>query len=420
MPRRVRKRELLKLAGQLGLGLGLGTMALLPGCSAAPSRPAVESRSPGLTASPTTRAPVAWAYEPPGWLDGWKSSLQSGKPAWVTLIGDSFGQGAYAADWRRSGWFGRVRAALLDGRPAYADFLPMADSSFFSPTYAGQPAWTIDQPRQAEAVVAGIARVVAWRGAAGGTPLARFTSPDPCTRLELLYQNPFAAAGESWRYQVDDDQPRVVVLPARGPETLRLGIDGLDSRRHRVTVTEQSVDSAAYIYGISTFGEGTLGFASCAVAGEEAAFYNDAAATQPPLRWRLFTPSTFPSGAQLTIIALGINDLTAGRTAQQFGADLEQLIQGARQAQRNGSILLVVNHNPAPRDGFKGFGNAQDWPGYVDVMRLLASRYTSGLVDFQSRWTDPYAAGFITAAQPHPNDQGHADMAAAILALLQA
>ena len=65
------------------------------------------------------------------------------------------------------------------------------------------------------------------------------------------------------------------------------------------------------------------------------------------------------------------------------------------------------------------FGNPHSWHLYLAAMKDVAATYGCAFVDIHAKWGETgVAQGFQTASQPHPNDAGHADIAAVLEGIL--
>ena len=86
----------------------------------------------------------SFLYLPDGWDDCWRAAKAASgtTPAWVTLLTDSVGQGAYADNMLTHSWTQLVAANLKARFPTeYAEYWSISDctnaASFWTPTPRG-------------------------------------------------------------------------------------------------------------------------------------------------------------------------------------------------------------------------------------------------------------------------------------------
>lgn len=135
--------------------------------------------------------------------------------------------------------------------------------------------------------------------------------------------------------------------------------------------------------------------------------------------WRPLASLTTAGSAlicPLAIICLGINDALAGRSTAAVSADLAKIIPSL---QAVGTDVILVVPPPSPISVVSQ--PAQD--AVTAAIVAAASTYGLPLLDMTYRWTSQAISqplGFYAgAADVHPSQQGHTDLASAVASLLR-
>lgn len=379
-------------------------------------------------------------FAPDDWDTGYRAALRGSATAPVNLavLGDSFSHGSPAVtDFTNLIWWPRFRSGLLAKYSQGADFWQITQcNAFFAQggnTYNGTPPFTsVNTSNVALFYGFGFGAMAWWSPNPAGT-LWTFTTPYACTDIDILTIDWFTG---SWIYTVDGGADQTVTIAtAPSPNNLRrTAITGLANTTHTIICKSQSGGNVHAIMGCIAWKSKTVGlrFAWCAAAGAYVASFTGAGQTALPdwshsLIWQGKSGSTetgfgFPAVPDLAIIALGINDCTGfGQAPEGYQGGLRRICQAFRRGNPNCSILFMANSNPDgdSSDVTTSFANSIQWPLYIDRMMNIAIDYNAALVNFHAKWGETGVnQGFQLATDPHPTDNGHADINTTLSALL--
>lgn len=365
---------------------------------------------------------------PDGWDTGWKAAKAAAAttPAWMTGIGDSFMHGAYATDWHLTGWFGQLKTKFsAAGYGTHADFWPISSNLVRNPSMTGTIPFVITSTGISWAQN-GFGELPIWTGAGVGS--ITFTAPYACTALDLVYVDSSQGVG-TWTYTVDGGAP--VTVTTVGSNTVkRIQLTGLANSAHTIVCASQSGNFVLQFCGVSTYAGTTgVGYGRLAYSGATTVAGIGQTGFKPsdkPAAYAGLAASAvfagFPLAPHLAIVALGINDNTAGIGLDAYRQTLRRLSQALRRGRPDVSIMFVINSvaNGVTSDQTSNFfGNPTQWPLYQQVQRQVAAEFNAAVVDFQAKWGETaVASGFTALAQGHPAQAGHDDMATTIYAVL--
>lgn len=375
-----------------------------------------------------------WAVLPHGWDDVWVAARNASgsTPCWITVIGDSVGQGSISTDFMATSWYALLRGSLINRYGLYGDFYSLAESARFltyaGGTYNGTPPWVIGVAPAAWNAH-GYGRVPTWTSAPSN--FATFVSPAACTAMDIIYGHPYVSSG-TFTYTVDGGTGVVVSMGNTDQYQHRAQITSLANTTHTIILTAQSADNAAHVWGVATYPSGGtgVGFGKLSAGGVKLIDWTTSS-TQPNNRMTLMQGLTssastgfgFPTQPHLAIIELGLNDcqsLALGPDGFEHG--LRLMIQGLRRGRANCSIVLLVPSNPDGQSSDVTSGllsNPENWPLYAAKMASVARAWNCALVNIHGKWGENgVALGFQGATNPHPIDAGHADIAALLGGIL--
>lgn len=369
-----------------------------------------------------------YLYLPEGWDGAWKlaKAASSGTPAWMTVLGDSITQGAFATAWNTGGWYGLVRDNLIArGLIRHGDLWSPADSLDFISSYGGTPPFTVSATNRTWRNW-GFGNAPTYTGAA--SEVVTFDTPYACTAMDF-HTNNFAAGDLSYNI---DAAGAVTITSTTDRWNKKTSVSGLANTTHQVKFSQASVTNAMALTGITTYANPSagIGFARQAASGNPGYIYRingspvDMAAIWQGRTTSLTTGYGGPTQPALAIIALGINDCQSsfGFGPWEFYEVLRRLITAFRRGSPGCSILIIGYSNPDSVycDLSSGlFTNPQHWPLYLDAMARASAAYRCAFVNIHAKWgATPVAQGFMTNGSAHPNDAGHADIANVLTPIL--
>ncbi len=385
-----------------------------------------------LAAVPSlVQAYATWQYLPPTWNIGWNAALTNAvtTPCWIAVIGDSIAQGLVATNFMTSSWFALLRWMLLQHSPLFADFYTPAHSGAYIRTtgisYHQQLPWSFRPSIPVKFTVQGYGRVPMLEGTVLRT-FATYTSPYPCSGLDIIWANRFGVADATWSFAIDSATPQTVTTPPLGIYPYRLSIYGLEPQRsHTIAFSNQSATAAWNVWGVASYSghSGGIGFALLASAGDSVQTWNPS--KQEPLgrEFLLAGPSYigntgfgFPVGPNLAIIALSANDALLGTPIQAYRDGLIAFIQAVRLNLPTASIaLLAMNIPTTDLDLASPFqGIASHYPPYLGAMQTVARRYNCAFLNFHAKWGPNSIANGLVTSNGHPTDLGHQDIATSL------
>lgn len=359
-----------------------------------------------------------YLYLPDGWDSGWKAAKDLNPRPSVAMIGDSISVGVSGAGY--TGCFSeQVYRMLVAQLGSSADYYA-AQMGYLGGDTNGGPWSTL----QNGATLTRYTGSSGWMGFLYSNLLTAvasqtFTTPYPCTALDIIYWDSFAAAASTWGYQIDGGATQTVTNGATNT-IKKISISGLPYAIHTVAWGWQSANAAAAMQGIVTY-------RSPASAGLLFARHNASGAGIADIAGTYWNgqnfswPAVFPIAPHLALIDLVTNDINNNVTIANFTKGVHQLIRALRRAQPNCSLLWLVPSYPDHTidDVNTGFANdAVAYTYHVELLRL-AQLYGFGLVNFHTKWgSTPYGAGLLPNNDVHPTAAGQADIFATIAPLL--
>lgn len=138
----------------------------------------------------------------------------------------------------------------------------------------------------------------------------------------------------------------------------------------------------------------------------------------------LVTGFGFPLQPHLAIVELGINDMVSATVGlATYRATMRRIIEGIQRGRSNppASVLLLAPMVPngASSDSASATNYSMNWNLFVGVQRELAEELNCAFLNVHARWGQTgVTQGYIGAANVHPTDAGHADIASALSAIL--
>jgi hypothetical protein len=389
---------------------------------------------------PAYEPPINYLFAPDQWDKGWNNALRTSgsTPASVCVIGDSFTQGEpQTSDYMSKPFWALFRSNLLAKYTHGGDFYGVWYCSDFyvnvlGSTFAGTPPFVINTTGSGRQWAGGgFGEQVWWTTGSIAGNILTFTTPYACTDIDIITVDYNSG---NWTYTVDGGATQTVTIPSNDGSTLRrTQITGLSNTTHTVVVTGQSGAQVFVPYGVATYKTRTTGlrFGWTAVCG--AAMPNYLIGQTPLVGsytvWQGRSNATltgfgFPAAPDLFIIALGINDCQFsgfGMGLEGYQGALRKLCACIRRGNPGASILFVAHNNPSGdvSDVTTPFVNARAWPLFIDRMLNIAIDFNCALVNLHAKWGETgVAQGFQIAGNPHPNDAGHADIAAVLNGIL--
>jgi hypothetical protein len=125
----------------------------------------------------------------------------------------------------------------------------------------------------------------------------------------------------------------------------------------------------------------------------------------------------FPTAPDLCLFMMGYNDNTAGASSDAICHAITAVFTACRRGKPNASLILMASWSPSLNGDAAGTLNQLLWGQKVQAMRGVAEDLGAAFVNINARWGETQVArGF--GGSVHPNDAGHADIAAAILSIL--
>jgi len=361
-----------------------------------------------------------YLYLPDGWDTGWKAAKAASgtTPCWVTAWGDSITAGNASTYYLTNGYLGIIRSSLIASLGAYADFhiatLGNANNSVNTPVlpFTYSAGWSIVGQT-------GFGSSMQTTTAAA---TLTYVSPNACIGLDILYHDRFTGT-PGFSYTVDGGSSVNVNQTASGIK--RITIRGLSNAAHTIVITFQS--AAINIIGCVSYQSLTsgVGIGNCGIGSQQSSAWL-LLAQQLIFAERatgMTAPFGIPTGAALTILAMGINDCAAGAVGpEQYYQTYSRVIQAIRRRDQAASILLLAPSLPnvSFSDMTSGsFGNPGDWPVYVNANQRLARDWNCAFFNVNAKWgTTSVAQGFHAGVDGHPTNAGHVDIGTTILGVL--
>jgi hypothetical protein len=380
-------------------------------------------------------SPAPHVYTPKGWDSVWKAGKAASgtTPAWCTWIGDSYMQGSVCSDFMVKSFRAICTAGLVAKYTRYGDFWPVSYSTdfvtFSGGTFNGTPPWTVNSTTSRAYLSWMLSKPASYSASNAANPILTFVTPYACTALDILH-SPNAVG--SWQYSVDGGATQTVNTTATAAET-RIPITALANTTHTVTIFNIVNANACIIDGICTYANTTgVGYGHLAYSGASMRDYISPSNSPSPRNYILqgrerstvYTGNFgFPTQPHLAIIALGLNDTTQQLSLSLYEYGLADMCEALRGGRQNASILILGQSSPDTihSDVTTGLSNTfnQTWRHYLAAQERVAHAYNCAWVNIHAKWGDSGAAlGFQAVAQQHPNDNGHADIAAVLGALI--
>jgi lysophospholipase L1-like esterase len=392
------------------------------------------------------RPQYPYLYLPDGCMTGWQNAKAAAgaTPAQILFFGDSVQSGtAGASDWKKT-YPHLLREALkasLGGLKS--DYFPAWGLSLTPlAAVAGTPPWGAI----AATTPSGRTGVIGWHsidyetavGAQAGY-LQTFTSYDSCTALDLFYQD-FNSG--TFVYSLDGGADQTVTCTNAGSaantNVKKISLTGLANTTHTLAVGKQSAAAVCIPVGVATHNAALTGGLQiarfCNASASLAADYITNSAGPNAQRLEVLaglTPSGgggvgtafgYPMQPHLTIFELGINDCQNAMIQADYATALRRLIQSCRKGRPNASIMLHIVCNPDANvsDNTSNVFAPGNWPNWMQLMIQYAQMYNCAVLNTHAKWGEtPVASGFLSnAANVHPLDAGHADIAADLLKIL--
>ena len=375
--------------------------ALLATALAAGCTTGTTERTPSPDVSPSTGS-----TGDSGALATWQRALdgRADEPATWLAIGDSLTEGQGAST-RQARWLDLARAELrerhpTDGVPGGAGYLP----SVFA-VYAPDSPWA-DWTTSRTGTVTPRSDVPSFgHRAAELAPGASVTYPVSGDGLDLWW----APGGGTATWSVDGGPATTVdtagVAPGSAP--LVTEVDGLDRGDHTVTVT--AVDAVG-LEGLTTYdGDRDAGVVTV-----------DSARSGATVGVFLGGLPSFLERVErvepdVVTVSLGINDAATGRTPDQVGADLGQLLDGLRGLDAPPSIVVlgefvpgtsVAGALPAPLDD------------YTEAVRGAAAEAGAAYVGLEDALPADGLGDLLSSYGLHPADAGQRRVADLVVDVL--
>ena len=392
-----------------------------------------------------TSSGLPYLYLPAGWNVGWLAAkANTGTPIQIMFFGDSVQSGtAGVSDWKKT--YPHLLRESLKGSfgGLKSDYWPAWGMSL-TPNAAvvGTPPWSAISATTPSGRIGTIGwHSIDYETAAGAQAgyLQTFTSFDTCTALDIFYQDYNSG---TWVYNVDGAGDQTVTCTNAGSAAntavKKISITGLANTTHVVQLGKQSAASVCIPVGIATHNSALTG-------GLQIARFTNAMATMAndyvtgsvgpnPQRLEVLaglTPSGgggsgtsfgFPMQPHLLIFELGLNDCNGANSVADFGTAIRRMVQACRKGRSNASIIFHIVCNPDSNisDNTSNLFAPGNWPNYTQVMNQYAQLYNCAILNTHAKWGEyPNTLGFLTnAANAHPTDAGHADIASTLLGIL--
>jgi lysophospholipase L1-like esterase len=359
-----------------------------------------------------------YVYVPEGSLDGYFAKMDNHRrgPVSVMAFGDSLTQGqAYIGysvgdfDWRIESWPYVLQNRLLGDLPTLeqcAEYFSMGEGQDYNANYrspgfgTGGEAWTavgVSQGFQSNGWFFGPtwATVNTWSGI--GSELLKFTAPSGTVRLDEFRHNPFGTPPYSFKRNVNgvpgDAKDTTISIAATSAIPTRETIWTGAPSRPVVRYGNQSASGALFPLGMNAYYKNEavgLMLGRMAFTGKTMGDFTRLAGfptDKPAEFFQDVNGMGFPCGADLAIMALGVNDcnrtnLNALRP-EEYEAALVRCIEAGRRRDPNASFVLVAMHYPPDVYGeVVAFANNMGWSAYVDVMQAVARRKVCAFVNF--------------------------------------
>lgn len=392
-------------------------------------------------------------YLPYGWNVSWARAISNVMNNQVNVlgIGDSITQGWGSSDVLQTSWWALLRQSLIN-RYIYhsGDFYSLmlssqAVSTFGGPGTATYPYVMTGTINTNFGIFTGIYNYGVFNDTAQPNVLT-FTSLYACTAMDIIYINGFQAG--SWTYAVDGGTPVTVNTsgsgnPASGALT-RISITGLTNNIHKIAISSLDANFGSMaIGGVIAYKSKVNGieFANMGwpgmglVLGSQANNNLSDNGSMPIDRLAIYqgftgttaTPTTltgfgFPAQPDLAIIALGVNDASAGVTVAQYTTSLTNLIYSIRFGKHDAtSIIIMGMWGPDGKAASSTTVTNTDYtgtatPSYAllrQAMLQVAQIFGCAYIDIYSSFGRyPVTNGLITSVTDlHPTNLGHSIIA---------
>ena len=311
----------------------------------------------------------------------------------VPFIGDSITEGQSASDYRLGGYVGRIRSALAE---KYGD----VGLGFVPVYYPGNaPLWSFSGNWIDNTGGYGPSGISKRSTTNGDTATLAFNG----TGITVMgLQGPGVA---DISVSIDGGMPTTLNFKGSTIKPVFRSITGLADGNHIMTITTNVAPGESFwLIGAYPI-KGTKGIRVHPMAKQGARTHNVNTDQAMQAEIDVWDP-------KLTVIAIGTNDIPAGLSADNYGAQLQTLVTRAK---RYGDVLLVSVG--LIRTDYDDIANL-----YNETMKNIALTNNVAFIDIRDRWggSADYAMntlGFLYDPV-HPNDVGHQDIATAILRVI--
>lgn len=380
---------------------------------------------------PAQKMSSKFIYEPDGWNDNWNAAKAgiASTPASLLVIGDSVSQGAVASNWMTTSWPQLLKTYLLN---TYAE-----SAEFYITSHDAAVVTALGGTFNGTAPFSSLATARALNGGFGyggivyntGTAVSAyitFVTPYACTDIDIIHLD-FTAG--TWKYAIDGGS-LVTVTNTATQYQKRIQLTGLSNAVHTITMGYQSAAAVCIPLGLTAFKSRTAGlqFGLMSVFGEALEYWQSTGDSPADLIAALqgngaaTTGFGFPTQPNLAIIELGINDCSIAQTTALYFDGLRRMVQALRRGNANCSIIILAPCNPdtVNSDQTSGnFTNSANYAQFLQQMRMIADLYNCAFVNIHAAWGEtPVTQAFMGSGQPHPNDAGHANIAAYIESII--
>lgn len=395
-------------------------------------------------------------YLPSGWDTAWQNAKANAgsQRTYVTGIGDSIMNGAWATDIMIDSWWANLRTSLLTNNTLGGDHYGLMYSAAGvavggGPGTATPPIVISGVNNTNYGIFAGAFNYIAYSETAQ-TPYITCTPPYNVVGFDIVYLDHIAG---TWTYQVDSGSTTTVTTTGSGSPNdslKKVSITGLTSGSHTLKINSPATFGVCDIIGVTGYTTASSGlcFANMAwpglglVIGSPTG--NDLFDTTnaPPDRLALYqgyqgptsSPTSltglgFPAQPNLAIIALGVNDAIASVSRANFRDALDRLVWSLRYGKSDAcSIIIAAMWCPDGTIGSSTTVANQDYSSnaytaYRDLKAAMlecAQVNTCAFVDVQGLFgRTPITNGWITSTSDlHPTSAGHLKIANLLSAIL--
>lgn len=373
-------------------------------------------------------------WGPPGWDAAWvqaKIDCQSAVRN-VVVLGTSISTGGTTTNYLTDGYVPLLDARFTAaGLPKAGDFWHVAMSAARTAglgSMATPMPWTLaGSPIFFEGYGYGIMSVYAG---AGGGPMT-FLSPYACTQIDI-----FGVGVVNGTFDANMDGGGDVSQSVTNTlMPYKKSFSGLSNAVHSLVLDNQSATNAMDIIGGITWADPTQGILLSRLTypgGTLGVHYGyTGTGGLPDDRIKLFSGNETAAGNEksfgppmqpcLAIIETCVNDCQIGLSGDQYFNHLQRLCLALRAGYENCSILFFITSNPdgVTSDVTSIFTNAPHYGMYTSVVYQIAEEFGCGVYNEHDLWAQHgVALGYQTTTDGHGTDDGHANRAENIGAIL--